>query len=199
MKFNNWGIFVLLSTIFLFSCASYKVQTVKVEPVKSYKNKVNISDIVIAVDPFDETEKSKSVFYADLTGKNIKPLHVIVRNDSEYDVFIIRSEILLTYRNGDNYQHVNSNYVFNRFEHNELLYLFFGGFLSFKSADDANEKMQADWFEKEFPEEKVISSQRKASGFVFFETPQHLSGGTVVIPVMNYSTDKIVKFEIPIS
>jgi len=192
--------FCLTALFLLCGCVSYKVQSVRMEPIDSYRNKSNISNVTIAVDPYDNASKSESAFYADLTEKNIKPIHLIIQNNSKDNILIIRSQILLTDRSGNEYQPVNSDYVFNRFEHNELLWAIFGfGIFSYMSADEANDKMKADWYEKELPEERIVTSKRKASGFVFFETAQHLQGNIVKLDVINLKTNESIKFEIPIS
>lgn len=192
---------VVLSLLFstIAGCASYEVQHVDVKPVESYINKQTISDVTIAVDPFDDPAKSKSAFYVDLTEKNIKPLHIVIDNNAPDSIMIIRQDIVLTDSTGNEIQPVNSNYVFNQFDKNELLYGIFGfGIFSYMSAEEANEKMKADWYEKELPEERVVASKRKASGFVFFELIPHLKGKTVMIDAINLKTNEPIKFEIPI-
>jgi len=201
-KIDTKFIFYFFLTVLLFSsgCASYKVQNVKVEPAGFYRNKSTISNVTIAVDPYDNPTKAESVFYVDLTKKNIKPIHLIVQNNSEDNLEIARTQILLVDNMGNDYQPVNSIYVFNQFEHNELLYAILGfGIWSYMSADEANEKMQADWSNKELPEERIIKSKRKASGFVFYETDKDLQGLIINIDVLNLNTNENLEFEIPIS
>ncbi len=190
---------VLILLCFVLSgCATYKVQNVRLEPVESYLFKKTVGDVTVAVDPFDTADRAKSAFYIDLTSKNIRPINLIVDNKSKDELLLIRSAIKVEDSSGNIYQPVGSDYVFSKFEKNELAYAFWGfGIFSYMSAEDANRKMKDDWYKKEFPEEKVIPSDRKAAGFVFFELAQHYSGCNVKVPIKNLRTGE--KAEVVIS
>ena len=180
-------------------CATYKTQIVNTERVESYKNKITVSGITVAADPYDTADRAKSAFYIDLTKKNIKPIQLVVDNQSEDNVMIPRGEMRLMDSNGTEYQPVNSNYVYGKFEKNELAYAFWGfGIFSYMSAQEANDKMKADWYEKEFPEERTIITKRKSSGFVFFELGPHLKGMKLSVNALNLKTNQYTKIEVPI-
>lgn len=190
--------FVLL--LGLAGCATYKSQMVNVEPIDMYKNKVTVSDIMVAAEPFDTADKAKSAFYIDLAKKDIKPIQLVIENGSADNILVQRSRITLVDSAGNETKRVNAAYVFDRFEKNELAYAFWGfGIFSYMSAEKANEKMKADWYEKELVEEKTLTTKRNVSGFVFFETKNHLKGMTLSLDVLNLRTNEFLKIEVPIS
>lgn len=199
MRITKIAVPVLILLCFVLSgCATYKVQNVRLEPVESYLYRKSIGDVTVALDPFDTADKAKSAFYVDLTSKNIRPINLIIDNRSKDELLIIRSGIKVEDSSGNSYQPVSSDYVFSKFEKNELMYAFWGfGIFSYMSAEEANRKMKDDWFKKEFPEEKVIPSDRKVAGFVFFELAQHYSGCNVKVPIKNLRTGE--KAEVIIS
>jgi hypothetical protein len=193
-------VFSTVFSVLFIGCASYKPQMVRMEPMEAYHSQCAKSDICIAVEPYDNSSKAKSAFYIDVTQKSIKPIQVVIDNKSNFNILITRSQIRLVDRSGNEYQPVNSKYVFSIFEKNELMHALFGfGIFSYMAAEKANEKMQADWYDKELPEERTVISNRKATGFVFFETGNHLQGLIVEIDVLNLQTNDYIKFEIPIT
>ena len=191
---------LLLLPLFIFAgCATYKPQTVNVKPIDHYKNRVDYAGLSIAIDPFDTPEKAESAFYVDLTTENIKPLHVIINNNSLNTYLIHRQSIYVSSDSGSDLQPVNSNYVFSKFEHNALLHAVLGfGIFSYMKAEDANEKMKGDWYSKELPDEMTITKRRKISGFVFFETTSKLQGKKIHIPVIDLKNDSEELLEIQI-
>ena len=196
------NIFLLIS-MFLFlifsSCATYKTQIVETKPIQEYKNKQTIGNITIVVEPFDTSQKIKSAFYIDTSQKNIYPIQIIVENNGKDEIVWEKDKIKLIYKEGDVYKPVNSQYVVNKFKHDEIAYALLGfGIWSYMSAQQANEKMRADWQEKELPEEKIILPDKKISGFVFFETKKHLSGCKIEIEIKNLKTSEKFLFSIPI-
>lgn len=191
---------VMYSVFLLGGCATYKSQVVNTERIEAYRNAKEVNGIAIAAEPYDTAAKAKGAFYVDVTSKNIKPLQLVIDNKSDDSVMIPRSEMLLIDKTGTEIKPVNSDYVYGRFEKNELAYAFWGfGIFSYMSAEQANEKMKADWYAKELPEERTIISKRKASGFVFFETGEHLSGKTLSVNVLNLKTNQYTKVDVPLN
>ena len=61
------------------------------------------------------------------------------------------------------------------FEKNKMAYALLGfGIFSYMSAEDANEKMRADWTGKELGSDTIINAGRSADGFVYFKMPNGL-------------------------
>jgi len=185
--------------IMMVGCATYKAQMVNADRVEAYQNMQEVGGIAVAVEPYDTAEKAKSAFYVDVTSKNIKPVQVIIDNKSDDSILVTRSEIHLLGGSGSELKPVNSNYVYGRFEKNELAYAFWGfGIFSYMSAQEANDKMKADWYEKELPEERTIQPKRRTTGFVFFESSQHLKGMTLSLNLLNLRTNQYSKIDVPI-
>lgn|SRR3989338_682634 len=192
--------FPIILFLGLTGCATYKSQVVNVEPIHAYRDKATVSDITVAVDVFEQSDKVKSAFYVDLTKKDVRAVQLLVENGSADNILITRSKISASDSAGNEAKRVNASYVFDRFEKNELAYAFWGfGIFSYMSAEKANEKMKADWHEKELEEEKTLPVKRSASGFVFFETKNHLSGMTLKLDVINLRTNETVEIKVPLS
>jgi hypothetical protein len=63
--------------------------------------------------------------------------------------------------------------MFDEYEKNPVVYAVLGfGIFSYMSADKANEKMEADWREKEISEQIIILPGQKANGFIYFRLPE---------------------------
>lgn len=196
---HRWMVVVILLGA-LSGCATYKSQIVQIEPIERYQDRVESNGLAAALQPYDTADKTKAAFYIDLTSKNIKPVQMLFENKSDDNILITRSQLVLTDTAGAEVKPVNSNYVYGKFEKNELAYAFWGfGIFSYMSAQDANNKMKADWHEKEFTEEKTLAPHRKISGFVFYETPNHLKGMTLNVEGLNLRTNEPIKLQIPIS
>ena len=194
----NFILSLFFLTFILVDCAKYQPQVVEVKSAELYKYKTSKSGIIIAVDPYDTKEKCESAFYADLTSKNVKVLHVIIENNSEYNIEVGRSDIKVFDKNGHEYKQLDSKEVFDMFEHDEFLhYLLFGIFGSI-AADEANDAMIADWDTKELDEIYIIISGTKGSGFVFFQTENKLIGGTSKIKIRNVDSKVDINFDITI-
>lgn len=192
-------LFGILTTIFLVSgCATYQPQVVKMGSVETYISKTTISDIIVAVEPYDTSDKSKSAFSVDMTMKNIKPLQLVIDNRSADHILFLRPDVSLIDVKGNEHRPTDVKYVSSRFEKNEISYAFWGGPQSHASAKNANKAMEFDWLQKEFPEEKTILSHGKTSGFIFFEMSQSLKGGRIRVRVMNLRTNEDATFEIEI-
>ena len=135
----------------------------------------------------------------DLTSREIKPLHIIIANNSSETFMISRSGIYISFYTKADLYPVNSNYVFSKFEYSKLKRAFFGfGLLSWANAEDANKRMKADWYSKELKDELVLRKGRRAAGFVFFETGDRLSDKVLNIPVVNLKsgTEKTLEIKI---
>ena len=66
------------------------------------------------------------------------------------------------------------------------------------SAEDANEKMAADWTDKALSEETIVSPGRTESGFLYFRLPAGTTprGMTLVIKVEELETKTMREFEV---
>ena len=117
---------IALFALVTVGCASYKPLHVNVRSIENYKNQVNHLGLKIAVDPFDTPQKAESAFYMDLTSREIKPLHIIIANNSSETFMISRSGIYTSSYTKADLHPVNSNYVFSKFEYSKLKRAFFG-------------------------------------------------------------------------
>jgi len=195
--------FCVISTIaiiLLSGCASYKVNQVSVHHADAYLHKQTKHDITVACDPFDTADKAKSAFHIDVTKKGYYPINVIISNKGPNQIAIIKQNIVLHDTSGGVNMPVDSAVVVDQYEHNALMEAFFGfGIFSYMAADEANEKMKADWYEKELPEEKILKPGRQVHGFVFYKpktSAKVISNATMEITLQNLQTQKYIVFEV---
>ncbi|MBU1001423.1 MAG: hypothetical protein KKE73_02755 [Proteobacteria bacterium] len=182
-------------------CASHKIKDVPVNQLEGYGCYTKIDDVEIAADLYAETQKTKEVFSADLNKAQFFPVHVIVKNDTDGRVLILRSGIALSDTVGSEYKHVSSAAMCEEFAHNKMAYALLGfGIFSYMSAEDANTKMKADWSDKEFSEEMIVNAGRVNSGFVYLKLPEGSTpeGKTLSIEVEDMETNarQVVKLQL---
>jgi len=68
----------------------------------------------------------------------------------------------------------------------------------YMSAEEANRKMEADWREKEMPEQFIVLPGRTSHGFVYFKLPpgKSLRGGKVKVEAEKMGEKKLVKLDV---
>ena len=168
-------VFALLAVV-CAGCATHKIMNVPVASLENYKCHTSSDDYEVAVDVYDDVEKTKQAFYDDLNKRHYFPIHVMIKNNSSNRLLVDRNEIVLTGISGQEFKHVDHAAMCDEFEHNKMAYALLGfGIFSYASADEANEKMQADWAEKELPKEMIVDSGRLGSGFAYIKLPEGLS------------------------
>lgn len=157
----------------LTGCATYQTGKIDVRAVDEYPLRITVEGISLAADSYDSGEKAKEGFYLDLTSEGFYPVHLIFKNDTKDRVIVLRETIELMDAGGTIHRPVRSTIVFQAFEKNKMAYALLGfGIFSYMSAEDANRKMEADWREKEIPDQLIILSGRKANGFTYFQLPK---------------------------
>ena len=184
--------------LFILSCASYEARQVPIKTVKEYPNKSTISEVTVAVDSYDNPTKAESAFYVDTTEKNIRPILLVIDNKSSERYLINRNEIRLKDGSGNIFVPVTSDHSYELFDINEFLHFALFGIFGGLSAQEANEKMKADWNKKELPEELISNTNSSESGFVFFETEEAVSGNLLIINAINLKSDEVLNFELQI-
>ncbi|BBD07193.1 hypothetical protein [Desulfovibrio ferrophilus] len=183
----NRVVFLLALVMILGTgCATHKVKDVPVKKLSDYSCYTCDNDIEVAIDVYAETEKTKQAFYADLNSKQFYPIHILLKNNTNGRLFVLRDGIVLNDPVGTEFKHTRSAAMYEDFEHNKMAYALLGfGIFSYMSAEDANNKMKADWSEKEFPDEMIINSGRVNSGFAYLKLPEGVrpEGKTLSIDV----------------
>ena len=197
--------FFLLSvvlTLGLAGCASYQYGRVDVRLIDQYSLRTIAGGISLAVEPYDTTEKAKEGFYEDVTTEDFYPVQLIFQNDSNDRIIVLRETVELVDAGQNVFRPVRSTIMFNAFEKNKMAYALLGfGIFSYMSAEEANRKMETDWREKEIPDNLIVSSGRKANGFVYFKLPkgQKIKGSKLRLEVEALESKKKIPLELILS
>jgi hypothetical protein len=189
----------LILQLLIIGCASYKAGRIDVRPVEEYANFTEKEKILLAADPYDTSEKAKECFYEDVTEQGFYPVNLIIKNDSNERILILKETVELIDASGNIYRPVPSNIMSDTCEHNKMSYALLGfGIFSYMSAEEANRKMATDWREKECPAQLIIDSDRKANGFLYFKLPQGktIRGCKLIVEAEGLETKKKIQLEV---
>ena len=167
-------ILIILTLLFgLVSCATYKATQIVVRPIDEYTIRTKADGITCAADPYDTPEKAKQGFYVDTTSQGFYAINLILLNETDDRVMILRDAVELVDSDGNAHRSVRADIMIDALESSPLAYAFFGfGIWSAMSAEEANKKMAADWRDKEIPDNMIISPGQKTNGFVYFQLPK---------------------------
>jgi hypothetical protein len=161
---------MLLSCV---ACASYQHGIIDTRPVDTYQNRVTVEGVSTAADAYDSSEKAQKGFYVDVTSEGFYPVQLIFKNDTNDRVIVLRETLELVTSSGTIYRPVRSTIMYNTFEKSKMAYALLGfGIFSYMSAEEANRKMEADWRDKELPEQLIILSGLRANGFIYLQLPK---------------------------
>lgn len=171
---GRWSdLYVLLMGLIFIGCATYQHGAIEVRSIAEYPNRTTVEGISVAAEPYDTPEKAKQGFYDDVTSEGFYPVNLIIQNDTNDRVIVLRETVELIDSSGNIYRPVRSTIMFNSFEKNKIAYALLGfGIFSYMSAEEANRKMETDWRDKEIPDQVIILSGRKTNGFVYFRLPK---------------------------
>lgn len=194
-------VFIIVGVFFLSSllgCASYKPQAISVCKIDEYTLCAKKDNISFAADPYDNSEKAKSAFYADVNSQGYYPVQLIFKNDTPDKIMLLRQTVELE-SGGKLYRTTRSSNMYNDFEHSKMAYALLGfGIFSYMSAEEANRKMEADWREKEMPEQLIVLPGLTSHGFVYFKLPPGttLRGSKLKVEAERLGEKKSVNLEL---
>ena len=199
--FNARG-FISISFVLLAmnACASYDKRHVEYGTPQNYANASTIDGVTLATEPFDTEAKVRATFDENLLAKDYYPIRVMLENNSNGRILVLRETVELKDQNGQVYRPVEAAVVAEDFEDNEIAYALLGfGIFSYASAKDANLERQADYSAKQMPPSQVIPSGRKRSAFLYFKLPKNVDLGSfsLLIEVEHMDDQKVTKFDLP--
>jgi len=197
---RNWEIILILVVLSwgLLACATYQSKAISISPIEGYAFSTKKEGIHFAAEPFDTSERAKDCFYADVTSGGYYPVQLIFKNDTTDKVMVLRETVELE-SGSTQHRPVRSSNMYNDFEHNKMAYALLGfGIFSYMSAEEANRKMEADWREKEMPEQFIVLPGRTSHGFVYFKLPPgtSLRGGKIKVEADKMGEKKLVKLDL---
>lgn len=165
---------VVLITLLGSGCATYKAGITQARSPGEYANKVvSANGVEAAAELFSGESEVKRGFYVDVNNEGYYPVQLIVRNGSDGRVLLPRETVRIVDSTGREYRPVPGAAMADDFEKNKMAYALLGfGIFSYMSAEDANEKMRADWTGKELASDTIINSGRSVDGFVYFKMPK---------------------------
>lgn len=192
---------LLLAALFLgpSGCASYQPGAIQVGAIDEYPYRTAREGISLAADPYDSKEKAERGFYVDLNSQRFYPINLILKNDTNDPIIVLRETIELIDASGNVHRPIRGSIMYNAFEKSKIAYALLGfGIFSYMSADEANRKMEADWREKEIPDQLTILSGRRANGFAYFQLPEGKipKGGKLRVGIEKLDTKKQIQLEL---
>lgn len=196
--------FLLAVTIGLYGCPSHKMMALTPQPIGAYPIQETVNDVTIAAEAFHTKEKSEKAFTVDLTEEGYVPILLVMQNQSEDNILLLRDDMELIDSRGNVINPFPANVMAEDFEHNKVALALVGfGIFSYAAAEEANKEMLRDWSEKGLPVEKILIPNRKAHGVVYFKLEKGLAtlpNSTLHIPISNMRTGETysLKLRVPI-
>ena len=193
--------FISISIAFLAlsACASYDKRHVDYGTPQDYANTSTIDGVTLAAEPFDTEAKVKETFDENLLAKDYYPIRVMLENNSNGRILVLRETVELIDLNGQVYRPVEAAVVAEDFEDSEMAYALLGfGVFSYASAKDANLERQADYSAKQMPPSQLIPSGRKRGAFLYFRLPKDvdLSSCRLRLEVEHMDDQKVTQFDL---
>lgn len=165
---------ITMIAVLASGCATYKAGVTHAMSPSQYGNYVVADNgVEAAADLYTGEAKVKSGFYIDVNSEGYYPIQVILRNGSDSRILLPKESVRIVDSNGHEYRPVPGAVMADEFEKNKMAYALLGfGIFSYMSADDANQKMRADWLGKELGPDTLIDAGRSDSGFAYFKMPK---------------------------
>lgn len=176
---------------FSTACASHDIKTVQLLEPSEYNNIETSAGLTIGIELYDTDAKTLAAFDSKLVRKGIYPIQVSIRSSSQTELLIVRSQITIQSETTADLRPMTAEEVAEEVENNAMANAIFGfGIFSYAAAKDANEERQADFVNKQVPDEWIVRPNRLSGGFLFFKFPkgQSPAGKTLVIPVETMGT-----------
>lgn len=168
-------------------CASHNTKTVLLKKPEVYAANKHAETFVIGAEPYDTDAKTKVAFDQKLVRKGIFPVQVAVENlSSEETILIVRDQIELDSNVSNSIRPLGAAEVAEEVEANAIAHAIFGfGIFSYGAAKDANSEREADYANKQMPEELLVRPGRMNGGFIFFRTAkgETIAGRRLIVPV----------------
>jgi hypothetical protein len=184
MKNILFGISILLLAS---ACASHDTKTVLLKKPNVYAANVEMQQFIVGAEAYDTDAKTKAAFDQKLVRKGIFPVQIALENlSNEETLLVVRDQIELDSNVATSIRPMGSAEVAESVEANAIAHAIFGfGILSYGAAKDANAEREADYANKQMPEELLVRPGRMNGGFVFFRTAKGevIKGRKLIVPV----------------
>ncbi len=111
---------VLLCASLVAGCATFQANVTSFRPPTDYANHVNLNGLVIACEVLGSPELSKRQFNVDLNAIGVLPVRLIVKNDSQTEAEIDRSQIFGVLSDGSLYNTYALHQSINKIRGSEI-------------------------------------------------------------------------------
>ena len=201
LSLRTLGIGSLVS-LTLGACASYEQQPINYGASELYTNSVTVNNITLAAEPFDTEAEVEGAFDENLIEKGYYPIKILIENNSDDRVLVLRDSVQLRDHSGYSYTPVTSSEMAEDFEDNKIAYALLGfGIFSYMSAQEANEERSADYQAKELSQSQIIHRGRSDGAFVYFKLPQGamVANSVLSLDAEHLGSQEITRLELPLS
>ena len=205
MKSKNINIIlkIALISLILYSasigCAG-SLPEAEIQHISKYKTFQNQNGVSIAIDPFFEEERLDKFFGTDvLSGDDILPVHIIIENNMDQPILILRENILLLNANKEIIQKPSTNPaepVEKRRRAMQITYAASGGGLLWASLAKRYANIEMNIKTKSFYE-KTINKGELHHGFVYFilkDLPILDNNAKIQVTAKNINSEAITTF-----
>ncbi len=177
---------VIVSLVLLPLSGCATIKPIPVRPLEDYPNRMSISEVSVAVEAFHAPQTAK-VFNHRINDKGFLPVLLVIRNDGDDPIAVNAGEITLRPAQGQIRRRIPARVLAGRFERSagaEAVLLF--GIFSFMDANQANDKLHADWQDKELAKRILLQPHSTAYGFTYFELAKREQQNkmTLTVPVL---------------
>ena len=206
MKSKNINIIlkIALISLILYSasigCAG-SLPEVEVQHISKYKTFQNQNGVSIAIDPFFEEERLDKFFGTDvLSGDDILPVHIIIENNMDQPILILRENILLLNANKEIIQKPSTNPaepVEKRRRAMQITYAASGGGLLWASLAKRYANIEMNIKTKSFYEKTINNKGELHHGFVYFilkDLPILDNNAKIQVTAKNINSEAITTF-----
>lgn len=174
-------------TSILGSAGCYTVKPIPLRQIDEYPVRESVSDVTVAVEALRD-RACEEVFNRRLSSKGFVPVLVVVGNRSNSVVTLLGSGIQLQDEAGQIHHRVPARVVAAKYERQpglEAVLLF--GMLSFMDANQHNDKLHADWAEKELGQRMIVRPHTTVHGIAYFnlEDRPRVCNLTASVPIID--------------
>ncbi len=191
----NIGTILRISTLALVvsACAGYDKPQISVLPIEEYQHRVNVDGISMAAEPYNTADKATLVFDEDLTAKGYYPINVVIRNDTDDRLLILKKTLALIDGSGVAYQPIDATLVAEDVDDNKMADGFLDfDILSFASTEEVDEERKSHYAAEQMAETMVIRPGQVQNGITYFYLPAGiaLDGMTLHIDAEHMGSDR---------
>lgn len=191
-----------LVTLTLGACASYEQQPVNYGASDLYTNSITVNNITLAAEPYDTQAEVEGAFDENLLERGYYPIKVLIENNSDDRILVLRDSVQLQDPSGYSYTPVTSSEMAEDFEDDKMAYALLGfGIFSYMSADEANKERSADYQAKELGQSQIIHRGRSNGAFIYFKLPQgaNVTSSVLSLDAEHLGSQEITRLELPFS